>query len=1469
MFRKHALMRALAVVCVVSSAQNLRAEDSEQENRSDPSVTRAVLTNAPAPQLTVTSESFHDILQSLRDTPSVPHEGARIHFEGLLPPVPGPQNLPDGAIQHTFGPTLAVPTPASNFDGLGNGFTGFTVNSAPPDTVGAVGATQYVQVVNSSMVVFNKTTRAVVLGPITTKTLWSGFGGGCQTNNDGDGVVLYDHAADRWVVSQFSVSTTPYLECVAVSQTNDATGAWNRYAFSYGNTDFTDYPKMGVWPDGYYTTYNVFHGNTFAGAKVCAFDRAKMLTGAAATQQCFQLTTADGGMLPSDWDGATAPPANSPNYVLELATTASLKLFKFHVDWANTANTTFSSGVSIPVASFAEACGGGTCIPQSSTTNQLDSLADRLMHRLAYRNNGGTESLVVSHSVTAGSSTGLRWYEIRNPGAASPTVFQQSTFAPDSSFRWMPSIAMDQQGNMMLGYSISSSSSRPSINYTGRLATDVVSTMQAEAVLQAGAGSQTGGLTRWGDYSAMTVDPTDDCTFWFTTEYMKTTGSFNWNTRIGSFKFPTCGAVVTHTVTPSVTGSGTITPNTPQTVNHGATTAFTVTANANNHLVNVTGTCGGNLVGTTYTTNAVNADCTVIANFAVDTHVVTPSVTGNGSITPNTPQTVNHGATTAFTVTANANNHLVNVTGTCGGNLVGTTYTTNAVNADCTVIANFAIDTHVVTPSVTGSGSITPNTPQTVNHGATTAFTVTANANNHLVNVTGTCGGNLVGTTYTTNAVNADCTVIANFAIDTHVVTPSVTGSGSITPNTPQTVNHGATTAFTVTANANNHLVNVTGTCGGNLVGTTYTTNAVNADCTVIANFAVDTHVVTPSVSGNGSITPNTPQTVNHGATTAFTVTANANNHLVNVTGTCGGALVGTTYTTNAVNADCTVIANFAVDTHVVTPSVTGSGTITPNTPQTVNHGATTAFIVAANANNHLVNVTGTCGGNLVGTTYTTNAVTADCTVIANFAIDTHTVTPSVTGNGTITPNTPQTVNHGATTAFTVAASANNHLVNVTGTCGGNLVGTTYTTNAVTADCTVIANFAIDTHTVTPSVTGNGTITPNTPQTVNHGATTAFTIAANANNHVVNVTGTCGGNLVGTTYTTNAVNADCTVIANFAIDTHVVTPSVSGNGTITPNTPQTVNHGATTAFTIAANANNHVVNVTGTCGGNLVGTTYTTNAVNADCTVIANFAIDTHVVTPSVTGSGTITPNTPQTVNHGATTAFTIAANANNHVVNVTGTCGGNLVGTTYTTNAVNANCTVIANFAIDTHTVTPSVSGSGSITPNTPQTVNHGATTAFTITANAGNHIANVTGTCGGNLVGNTYTTNAVNADCTVIANFAANVLVFTTQPIDVTRGNALATVVVTEQDGSGNTIPDNATVAFTTSACSAPLNLGSVAMSNGVATLNSNQRFYTLASGLSIGASSGSLTATSGTFNIVAGTDSVFADGLEGCRP
>jgi hypothetical protein len=439
--------------------------------------------------------------------------------------------------------TLAA-TPGNNFDGVPVD-PAFRV--APPDTNGAVGATQYVQWVNLRFAVFDKLTGAMLPGfPKQGNSIWAGFGGPCETNNDGDPIVQYDKAANRWVLTQFSVSTTPYTQCVAVSTTPDATGTYRRYSFSYG-TDFNDYPKLGVWPDGYYVTYNMFRrGRTFIGAKVCAFDRDAMLgnINRTVTQQCFQLSSSFGGLLPSDLDGATPPPAGTPNLMVNFGTN-SLRLWKFKVNWTTPASTTLTGPTTISVAAFSTACGGGTCIPQSGTTNTLDSLADRLMYRLAYRKFSDHETLVVNHSVASGGVSGVRWYELRNPAGGTmangtPVVYQQGTFQPNTTWRWMGSAAMDKDGNLAVGYSISSSSIKPSIRFAFRAPGDPLGVLGNETFIYDGAGSQTSTLHRWGDYSSISIDPVDDCTMWYTTEYIPANGSYNWNTRIASFKLGTC-----------------------------------------------------------------------------------------------------------------------------------------------------------------------------------------------------------------------------------------------------------------------------------------------------------------------------------------------------------------------------------------------------------------------------------------------------------------------------------------------------------------------------------------------------------------------------------------------------------------------------------------------------------------------------------------------------------------------------------------------------------------------------------------------------------------------------------------------------------------------------------------------------------------------------------------------------------------
>src|SRR5439155_1342049 len=261
-----------------------------------------------------------------------------------------------------------------------------------------------------------------------------------------------------------------------------------------------------------------------------------------------------------------------PNFFIELSSTSALGLFKFHADFVTPSNSTFTGPTSIPVSSFSEACGGLTCIPQAGTTQKLDSLGDRLMYRLAYRNFGDHESLVVNHSVTAGSSVGVRWYEIRSPNA-SPTVFQQGTYAPDSTFRWMGSIGMDQSGDIAVGYSASSSSINPAIRYTGRVPGDPLGTLESENSIIEGTGSQTGGLDRWGDYSSISIDPADDCTFWYTSEYLAASGSFNWHTRIGSFKFTSCGGAPDFSLSAAPSS---------QTVAQGGSTSYTATVTALN-----------------------------------------------------------------------------------------------------------------------------------------------------------------------------------------------------------------------------------------------------------------------------------------------------------------------------------------------------------------------------------------------------------------------------------------------------------------------------------------------------------------------------------------------------------------------------------------------------------------------------------------------------------------------------------------------------------------------------------------------------------------------------------------------------------------------------------------------------------------------------------------------------------------------
>jgi hypothetical protein len=485
----------------------------------------------------------------------------------------------DPVVQHGKG-SGNLTTPLTSFDGvcLPGGQPCAQPSDCgclPPDPNGAAGLTQYVQMVNSDFAVYSKTGQ-VQRHATPINTLWSAVGGECAAHNDGDPVVVYDQFANRWLLSEFvalPAAGEDYGECVAISTTSDATGTYNLYFFDWGANTFLDYPHIGVWPDGYYLSANEFPTGqeTSSGAAAIVLERSKMLAGQPARYVWFDEAAANPvggqyiGQLPGDVDGSKLPPAGAPNVFAEVDDPSSIpptgtdagfdmRLWKFHVDWSNPASSTFGNNgqpsFTLPVAPFVRpqcVYGYGDCVLQKGGPQGLDVLGDRLMFRLAYRNFGDHQSLVLNHTVKADTVEGIRWYEVRSPLTA-PTIYQQGTYAPTDSvtnplYRWMGSVAMDKQGNLALGYSASGPNDYPSVRYTGRAAGDTPGQMtQTEQVLYTGQGPQTEVEGRWGDYSELSVDPTDDCTFWYTQEYLTSDlvviGS--WATRVGSFRFPGC-----------------------------------------------------------------------------------------------------------------------------------------------------------------------------------------------------------------------------------------------------------------------------------------------------------------------------------------------------------------------------------------------------------------------------------------------------------------------------------------------------------------------------------------------------------------------------------------------------------------------------------------------------------------------------------------------------------------------------------------------------------------------------------------------------------------------------------------------------------------------------------------------------------------------------------------------------------------
>ena len=467
------------------------------------------------------------------------------------------EKVDDPSIQSILKPnlySLATPTAGVSFDGIAN-----VLGVAPPDTNGDVGPNHYVQAVNVTMAIFDKEGNTLV-APFATNELWEGFGGKCETNNDGDPIILYDSMADRWLISQFALDGTDNHECIAISTTADPTGSYYLYDFVYGEL-MNDYPHFGVWHDGYYMGVNQFdptNNFSYSGGGVVAYERDKMLIGAEAKQVIFNMQGNDPEVftpMPLDIDGPNAPNSDLNQTFMWADGSGASKLHfgEFDVDWETPENSSFTMKDSIDVAPWNA--------PNNATQPNgigLDGMPIRSMFRAAYRNLGNRSSVIFTHNVAAAdnSTPALRWYEIDlNETSGDVSVRQQGTFAPDDKARWMGSGAMDTQGNIAFGYSVSSAEKHPSIFAATRRVDDPLNELTSEIELKAGSGSQ-GNIqrNRWGDYSSMSVDPSDECTFWFTTEYYKAedTNTTAWSTNISSFKLPECTAGPTGTISGQV-----------------------------------------------------------------------------------------------------------------------------------------------------------------------------------------------------------------------------------------------------------------------------------------------------------------------------------------------------------------------------------------------------------------------------------------------------------------------------------------------------------------------------------------------------------------------------------------------------------------------------------------------------------------------------------------------------------------------------------------------------------------------------------------------------------------------------------------------------------------------------------------------------------------------------------------------------
>ena len=758
----------------------------------------------------------------------------------------------------------------TSFDGIAASQVGHPEYDVDPN--GAVGTKQYMEWINVYYQAYDKVTLAPVWStPQMATTPFSAAGVTACNNFSGDGIINFDRLASRWVISVRTTISNNYTYCIAVSNTDDLSSktlSWHAYAVplnpilgtnSQGNVYFPDWPKLGTWPDAYYLTMDLNDVNNNyreVGVVVCALDRTNILVGGTPNPpQCFRETSplSNGiylghSLIPADVDGTTAPPSGRDESLVSIEnpvddgvtkTSSSFNLWNFHVDWTTPANSTFTQS-SVSVAPYTPGCYSAAspsqtiCVPEPSTATtgqHIDSVGDRFMPRFDYRNFGSYESFLISHTVQTGTGssqqTGVRWYELR--GSGTPTVYQDGTVSPDTSlYRFMPSIAQDSSGNAAVGYSVSSASVHPGISASWFSLTTL--TPPVEFSILAGTADEEN-TYHWGDYSSMTVDPVDGCTFWYVNEYFpvnETGTAINWHTRIANFRLSGCGGVSIAPSTLTFASQAVGTTSAPQLVT--LTNGQSVTLNISN--IGFTGTNSGDFSQTNTCGSSVLAggNCTISVFF-------TPTASGARSATlnitddaENSPQTVSLSGTGQAPVTLSKTNI------SFGAVLVGSSATASPV----TLTNNQSISLTNISISVTGAAFSQVNTCGTsIGPGAKCTITVTfapktTGAQTGSVNISDSASNSPQTISLTGSGQLPVTLTPATLAFGTQTVgTTSAPKTATVTNNQKITLN---ITSITITGINASDFSETGTTCGSTL--------SAGAKCTITVTF-------TPSAKGS------------------------------------------------------------------------------------------------------------------------------------------------------------------------------------------------------------------------------------------------------------------------------------------------------------------------------------------------------------------------------------------------------------------------------------------------------------------------------------------------------------------------------------------------------------------------------------------------------------------------------------------